>query len=75
MIGARIQFHDAHPPAMIFTRGDIICYFNLGNEEMLLPLPYGEPKAMEGHGLNFRVTENSLILPAFGGAFFETEVH
>ena len=72
LISGPIQFHDAHEPVLIFTRGDVICYFNLGNEKALLPLPYGEPSPLDGHGLPYEVDGASLILPAFGVAFFKS---
>lgn len=72
MMTGDIKFHSSHEPALIFTRGqNLICFFNLGPNEILLPIPYGEWQPCDIKGFEHTRDDASLKLPGFNAAIFQ----
>ncbi len=65
-----ISFFETREPVLSFTRNRIIAVFNMGDKEEVYTLP-GGTKPLEGHKLPYKLNDNKLDLPAFGGFFGE----
>lgn len=66
------RFHDTPEPLVAFERvldgARILCVFNLGDDEMRLPLSDGATR-LEGHGFGGRIEGGDVIVPGTDAAF------
>ena len=70
-IEGTIEFIDTAEPILAFKRGDkIYCYFNLGDQVETINIP-SNLKLLKAVNCDGTPNEETLTLPAFGGAFFE----
>jgi alpha-glucosidase len=69
----RIDFLASDGDVLGFIRAhgneQILCLFNMADAEGRYALPEGEWSALDGHGLNGRMHEKQVNLPAWGGFF------
>lgn len=63
-----MQFMDLPEPFVGYTRGKILCLFNLSDKPATTDLPHSAT-ALQGHGLAFTQEGKTITLPAFGGYF------
>lgn len=67
-----IAFENTGDNVLGFTRagedGKTLCLFNFTSQPQIVKLPYAA-KALDGHGLEYALSGDSVTLPAFGGFF------
>ncbi|MDO6748405.1 alpha-glucosidase family protein [Gilvimarinus sp. 1_MG-2023] len=70
-----IEFVDLNKNVLSFYRtfaGErVLCCFNFSEESCEVTLPDDSNQALTGHGFDFKLTGNKLMLPEFGASFLQ----
>jgi alpha-glucosidase len=74
LVWGDIRFLDAPPPVLAFVRSfrgaSVLAMFNLGREDLIVPLPLEEAQELAGHGLAAGHIEGGRVrLPGYGSLF------